>query len=426
MRELQQLRDIYEEFRDTTGPVTMLKLGPRRMVPLVAVMTSPEAARGVLGRHDGAFDKLTPSDVEIRRTLGDSLFSFTHELWRARRRTLQPLFTRQHVASFTGHMLEAADSLAARWWAAHTAVDLDQEMRRLTLAVLGSTLFGRPLAEDSTELGFHIERVLRYTKERFSRPVRAPRWLPTPARGRMRASRRFVDELAAEVLDTKGAARSDLVDLLTAAVDPVTGEPLTHEELVNELFIFLGAGHDTTATVLTTALWLLGRHPDLQEAVAEEARDVPEPSMVALPRLSLTARVLQEAMRLYPPAAALVRLSTCETAICGFRIPEGTQAIISIWAIHRDPELWDDPLRFDPDRFLPAHVAQRDRWAYLPFGAGERRCIGEHFAFTEALIALAVLVSRFRVEPHQEELPLEIPFTLTVDGPTPARVRPRR
>jgi cytochrome P450 len=110
-------------------------------------------------------------------------------------------------------MATAADHLAARWREVDAVVDLDDEMRRLTLAVLGCTLFGRPLEEDSTELGFHIERVLRYTKERFSRPVRAPRWLPTPARARMRASRRFVDELAAEVLDSEGVARSDLVDL---------------------------------------------------------------------------------------------------------------------------------------------------------------------------------------------------------------------
>jgi cytochrome P450 len=425
MRGLGELRGVYEEFRDTTGPVTLLKLGPRWMVPLVFVMTSPEGARGVLGRHDVAFDKLTMSDAEIRRVLGPSLFTFIHEPWLARRRTLQPLFTRHHVASFVGHMGEAADELAARWRDGDGEVDLDAEMRRLTLAVLGRTLFGRPLEEDSTDLGFHIDRVLRYTKERFSRPVRAPRWLPTPARARMRESRRFVDALSAEVLDTRGGARSDLVDLLADARDPETGEPLTREELANELFVFLAAGHDTTATVLTAALWLLGRHPQIQDAVADEARAVPDPSLEDVRRLALTGRVVQEAMRLYPPAAALVRQSTVETRICGFRIPADSQSVVSIWAIHRDPDLWADPSRFDPDRFLPGQVAQRDRWVYLPFGAGARRCIGEHFAFTEAVIGLASLIHRFRVESIQNELPLQIPFTLTVEGPIPVRVQPR-
>jgi cytochrome P450 len=338
---------------------------------------------------------------------------------------LQPLFTRKHVASFAGHMAEAADELAARWRTLD-AVDLDHEVRRLTLAVLGRTLFGRPLEEGSAELGVHVDRILRYTRDRYSRPVRAPQWLPTPARGRMRASRRFLDGLSAEVLDSATTARSDLVDLLTEAVHPDTDAPLTREELSNELLVFLAAGHDTTATVLTAALWLLGRHPEIQEAVADEASGVPEPTMRDLPRLPLTARVLQEAMRLYPPAAALVRLATDDTAICGYRLPEGTQVIVSIWAIHRDPRLWHEPHRFDPDRFHADQVAQRDRWAFLPFGAGERRCIGEHFAFAEALIGLAMLIARFRLEPAQEELPLKIPFTLAVDGPIPARVYPRR
>jgi cytochrome P450 len=313
-----------------------------------------------------------------------------------------------------------------RAWPGDGEIDLDQEMRRVTLAVLGRTMFGRRLEEDALELGFHIERVLRYIAGRYSRPVRAPMWLPTPARKRMRESRAFVDALAADAVAHRGHGRSDLVDLLAEATDPETGSALSQQSTMNELFVFLAAGHDTTATLLTSALWLLGRPTEIQHAVADEARTVPNPTLEDLARLPLTTRVLQEALRLYPPAAALARRSTVETAVCAFRIPAGTDVFVSTWAIHRDPALWDEPQRFDPDRFLPSSVAGRDRWSYLPFGGGERRCIGEHFALAEATIGLAALVRRFEVEAVHDDLPLEVPFTLTVAGPIPARVRARR
>jgi cytochrome P450 len=177
--------------------------------------------------------------------------------------------------------------------------------------------------------------------------------------------------------------------------------------------------------VLTAALWLLGRHPDVQDAVAEEASGVPDPTYADLPRLDLTGRVLQEAMRLYPPAAAMIRRALEEGSACGYRIPAGADVIVSTWAIHRDPALWPDPTRFDSDRFLPERSAERDRWSYLPFGAGARRCIGEHFAFAEAALGLSGLVRRFRFAPLRDELPVHVPFTLTVEGPVPVRIAAR-
>lgn len=425
LRELRTLTSIFEELRDTTGPATLLKLGPQPLVPLAVIITSPDGARAVLGGHDGAFDKLTTADLEMRRGMGDNLFTFVRGPWLPRRRTIQPLFTRRHVASFAGHMADAADGLCQRWDARDGEVDLDREMRRLTLAVLGRTLFGRPLEENSGELALHIERVLRYIAKRYSRPVRAPVWLPTPARRRMRASQAVVDQLSADIIAQRGEGRSDLVDLLAEATDPETGQALSPRAIMDELFVFLAAGHDTTATLLTAALWLLGRHHDIQDAVAEEASAVGTPTVDDVVRLPLTARVLQESLRLYPPAAALIRRATMDTAVCGFRIPAGTDAVVSTWAIHRDPTLWAQPRRFEPDRFLPERAGGRDRWAYLPFGGGERRCVGEHFAFAESVIALATLVRRFHVDAVRDDLPLEVPFTLTAAGPIPARIRVR-
>lgn len=196
---------------------------------------------------------------------------------------------------------------------------------------------------------------------------------------------------------------------------------------MDELVTFLIAGHDTTATALTAAAWLLGRHPDIQNAVAAEAaaRGDGPLGVDDLADLPLTQRVLKEAMRLYPPAATVVRGAVTDTDVDGYRVPAGATALVGIWAIHRDPQLWPDPTRFDPDRFLPGAERARDRWAWLPFGGGPRSCIGERFAMLEATIGLATLVRRFHIETRGDALPVTVPFTLTADGPIPATITPR-
>lgn len=429
LRELRTLTSVYEELRDTTGPVTTVLLGPARLVPPLVVVTSPEGARQMLSGHAGLFDKQALVFDEVRGLFGPNLFSVTDTPWKPRRRTLQPLFTPAHVASFATHMAEAADLLADRWQDARGVVDLDRDLRRLTLRVLGRSLFGRPLDRDALTLGPHVERSLRYVLNRSVTPLRAPRWLPTPQRRRARASRDVLRTLIADaVADRAQGATGDgeLIDLLLTATDPETGTGMTRETIVDELMVFLIAGHDTTATTLTAALWLLGRHPQVQHQVAAEARAVGSVATADLPKLALTGRVVQEAMRLYPPAAALPRRATQDTSIGGYRIPKGTDVFVSTWAIHRDPHLWPQPTRFDPDRFLPERVKDRHRWAYLPFGAGPRSCVGDHFAVAEATIALATLVRRIEIESVDDEFPLTVPFTLTAHGPIPARVRRRR
>lgn len=429
LRDLRKLTYIYDELRDTSGPVTTVVLGPKRVFPRMVVVTSPEGAQQVLTGHDGTFDKDALLFQEARSVFGRNLFNVTHAEWKPRRRTLQPLFTRAHVASFATHMAQAADGLADRWSEAPGPVDLDREMRRLTLGVLGRTLFGRPLDGDAVAVGPHVDRSLRYALNRSLIPLRAAAWFPSYPRRRAIAARDALRALISEAVAQRSQAPSgdgELIDLLLSATDPETGAGMTPEAIVDELMLFLVAGHDTTATTLTAALWLLGRHPEVQEEVAAEARTVGAAiSMADLPHLAVTCRVLQEAMRLYPPGAALPRRTTQDTSIGGYRIPEGTDVYVSTWAIHRDPGIWPDPTRFDPDRFLAERVAERSRWAYLPFGAGPRSCMGDHFAMTEAAIALATLIRRTQLESIEDEFPLTVPFTLTAKGPIPARVRAR-
>ena len=173
-----------------------------------------------------------------------------------------------------------------------------------------------------------------------------------------------------------------LVRALLAASDPQTGQPLADTEICNELVLFMLAGHDTTSTTLSYALWALGHHRDLQDRVAAEVGELGDRTLTPedLPRLGYTIQVLHEALRLCPPGATIGRLAMQDIEVDGHKVEAGTLAIVGIYAIHRDPELWDNPLVFDPDRFTAQRSAGRSRWQYLPFGAGPRSCIGDHFA----------------------------------------------
>ena len=410
------------------GPVTMVRFGPERIAPPFVVVTSPQGARDVLGGSDGAFDKEGLIHVESR-ALGPNVFNMGHQPWLTRRRVLQPLFTKKQVARYAGHMSGAAAALALEW-VQHPEIDLDQECRRLTLRVIGRSVFGLDLGERAESLGPPIRRCLRYITGRATRPVRAPSWLPTPARGQMRSSQAAIRSVIFEAI---GAARKDpsrdapLIHLLMATPDPDTGRPLSDQAIADELFAFLIAGHDTTATTLAYSLWAVGRDPVIQNRLAAEAADIGDrdPTVDDVPRLPNTVRVIHEAMRLCPPAAVVTRMTMRDTVVDGFRIKEGTNVMVGIYTLHRDPELWDQPERFDPNRFAPEHSAGRDRWQYLPFGGGPRTCIGDHFAMLEATLGLASIIRTADITALNSEFPIDVPFTTTAAGPIPARLATR-
>ena len=417
-----------ERIRDAAGPVALVKLGPRGLTPVGAVVTSPQGARDVLAGTDASIDKEMILHVQAR-VHGDNVFNMAHERWLPRRRALQPLFTKKHVATFAGHMALAAQEVVAKW-PLKRQVDLNEECRTLTLRVIGRSVFGIELGDRAQQLGPHIERVLRYPTGRATTPVRAPAALPTPARWRYRRSLTVIQAVVEEAL---AAFRADpsrdapLVRRLVETTDPATGQPLTDEAIRDELIIFLLAGHDTTATTLTYALWALGHHREIQERVAAEVAELGKRTLTVddVPHLTHTVQVIHEALRLCPPAAAVGRLAMTDIVVDGFRIPAGTNLIVGVYALHRDPVLWEDPERFDPDRFSPQRSKGRNRWQYLPFGGGPRSCIGDHFAMLEATLGLATLVRAVEITSIDDEFPLALPFTMTADGPIPAKVHNR-
>ena len=410
------------------GPVTRFVPLPKFFAPALVLVASPNGVHDVLGRADGLTERCLIHE-EIRNLAGDNLFSLPNSDWVPRRRALQPVFTKNNVGGFGRHMTHAAQTFADHWREVGD-VDLNGQCRRLAMRSLGRSILGVDVNDFGDEIAQNMHVASAYATDRALRPLRAPRWLPTPARRRARAA---VATMRQVTMDILRACRADptrdapLVHALIAATDPDTGRPLSDDDICNELLIFMLSGHDTTATMLTYALWQLGHHPDIQNRVAAEVSEIGDRELTPddVPRLHYTAQVLNESLRLCPPAAGVGRLALSDIEVDGYRVEAGSIVAIAITALHRDPALWQRPLVFDPDRFSPQNSANRDRWQFIPFAAGPRSCIGEHFAMLVTTLALATIVRSIRIRSTDNDFPLESPCTTVAKGPIPARVDPR-
>ncbi|BBX34432.1 cytochrome P450 [Mycolicibacterium mageritense DSM 44476 = CIP 104973] len=431
IKALRYFIEGHQRLRDAGGPVNRIVLGPRWLVPQVLMVTSPQGARDVLGRPDAVADRGGALNmIELRRLMGGNLLNLPHEHWLPRRRTLQPMFTKQHVPRYAGHMATAAQDVADSWDDGAT-VDLDAACRALTLRALGRSVFGLDLDERADDVGPALRASLSWISDRSTHPVKLPQWVPTPAQRRAKAGNARLHQLAAEILT---AVRADpdrdapLVRALIDARDPDTGLRLTDDEICHELVLFMLAGHDTTSTTLCYSLWALGCHPEIEARVHAEVAALGERTLTPedVPHLEYTVRVLHESLRLCPPGAGTPRMLNEEIVVDGYRVEAGTMAMVNFYVMHRDPALWDDPLTFDPDRFNPDRSAGRSRWQYLPFGGGPRSCVGDHFAMLEATLALATLVRAAHVESLHDDFPVETPFTVVAAEPIPARITKRR
>jgi cytochrome P450 len=234
-------------------------------------------------------------------------------------------------------------------------------------------------------------------------------WKPTPVSGMSTgqcnsASARRRDPRCSTRRSRPGRATCACVDRRRRSQ---TGQPLSDDDICHELVLFILAGHDTTSTTLAYSLWALGRHPEIQDRVFDEVSALGDRPLTPddVSRLGHTVRVLHEALRLCPPAAGTPRMLREDLAVDGYRVEAGTMAGVSFYAMHRDPELWENPLTFDPDRFLPERSRGRNRWQYLPFGGGPRSCIGDHFAMLEATLSLATIVRAARIESLRGDFP---------------------
>jgi cytochrome P450 len=433
---LALLRDplgTYERARRTYGDLVRLVAGPPGRRVVLHLVFEPEQVRQALADHGHTKDMAFYT--ETAETLGDALLTSDGERWCRQRRIIQPLFTRQRMTAYVAAMAEDAARLAASWDAAAAAgrpVDLHREMTAFTLRVIGRLLFGADVDAAIGEVGAAFPVLNRYVHQRIVSPVRWPRSWPTPANRRAASSRATLDAVVDQIIARRraGPARpeaDDLVARLLAARDPDTGDHLDDTEVREQVLLFLLAGHETTATALTFTLHLLGRHPEEQRRVRDEAREVlgdRAPTAADAASLARTTRVVKEALRLYPPVYGVGRRTGAAGTVGGYLLPAGSVVVVSPWVTHRHPRHWPDPDRFDPERFTPEREAGRHRYAYLPFGAGPRACLGSHFAMLEAVIAAASVVRGYRLETPPGPLPLATGITLRPAAAVPCTLRP--
>jgi cytochrome P450 len=421
----------YERAMRDYGDVVRLDVGPPGLRLRLYGVFHPDGVRRVLAGPRGLYTKDNRFYREIASSLGWGLLTAEGERWQHQRRLVQPLFTRKAIATYADAMAEEATTVADRW-APGGPVDANADMVLLTLRVVGRAIVGDDIDRAATVFDRAFPVLNRHTFRRAMSPVAVPAAWPTP--GNRRAARAqdelygFVDELI-ERRASNGAGGEDLLSRLLDARDADTGERMEVQQVRDEALIFLLAGHETTSTALTFTLALLGRHPDEQDLVHAEIDDVlgeRTPAAADFPALARTAMAIKEAMRLYPPAYATGRLLHDDDEVCGHRIPAGSNVLVSQWATHRHPAFWDDPEAYVPSRFSAEDEAERHPYAYFPFGGGPRACIGSHFALLEAVIAVAILLRRYRVVSPRWPVDLDTKgITLRPAGEVPVVVEPR-
>ncbi len=379
------------------GPVVEFALGPQR----VFLLSDPAGIEDVLVTNAASFAKGRALE-RAKRTLGEGLLTSEGAFHLRQRRLMQPAFHRARIAAYTEAMARTA--VAARdTWTAGTPLDLAREMNRLTLTIVADTLFGAEVGSSSDTA--RVQQAITDVMEMFDL-VMLPfaewlMYLPLPRMRRYRAAQRALDELIYGIVADRrrsGEDRGDLLSMLLHAQDAEGSGGMTDRQLRDEVITLFLAGHETTANALTWTWVLLGRHPEVDARLQDELDAVLEgrpPTADDVPRLPYARAVVAETMRLYPPAWTMGRRVLRDYRWNGHDIPAGSLILMSQWVMHRDPRFWPDPERFDPERWRES--SGRPRFAYFPFGAGNRVCIGESFAWNEAIVILAALAQRWRL-----------------------------
>lgn len=372
------------------------------------ILNTPDAIRHVLVDNYENYTR-TPAGIRVLRPiLGEGLLLAEGKAWKNQRRTLAPAFAPRAIPLLIPHMLAATDdAIGVLRHECGKPVDLRETMQRLALDIAGRTMFSFELEKHGAALrGFVNDYGERLAQPRFLDLLLPLGW-PSPSdvsralfrrrwtrfmRGLITERRAMMGEMGAG-----GGAPRDLFDLMVAARDPETNEAFSDEQLGDQVSTMILAGHETTATALFWSLYLLALDPATQDELAAEAKNAVAGGAPDVTRLTFTRAVLDETMRLYPPAFLIVRAAAGPDTVAGADIASRDVVLISPWLLHRHEKLWDQPNAFRPSRFLPGNPPP-DRFAYLPFGVGPRVCIGAQFALTEATLALAKLVAAFRIE----------------------------
>jgi cytochrome P450 len=345
----------------------------------------------------------------LREVAGNGLFVSEGEFWRRQRRLAQPAFHRERIAAFGRVFTDSALELADRWRKLEQQrepIEIFSEMSRVTLRIVGKTLFSTDLIEQTETMGRMMEIGSEFAIKRMWKLIKLPTSLPTKQNRRHRAVMAEGDRVIYSIINERrrqaNIEANDLLSMLMSAQDEETGEGMDNKQLRDEAFALMVAGHETSALALTWAWYLLATNPEVEEKLQEELASVLNgrpPTVDDLPNLRYTMMIIQETLRLYPPVYALGRTAINDDNIGGYHLPAKSEVVMLPYITHRHPDFWDEPEKFKPERFTPGSANSRLRYAYFPFGGGPRQCIGNNFALMECQMVLATLAQMYRLTP---------------------------
>ena len=403
-RRQEPLR-LFTRAHQEYGELVRLRMGPA--IHLLSV-ASPELVKHVLLDHVDTYIKPHSLTRELLPLLGTGLVTSEGDFWKRQRRLMQPAFHKERLAALADAMVDTTGQLLARWAQrpSSTPLDVSAEMMRLTLGIVGRALFSTDVSGTADRLSPAFTIALEESNHRLlSLGLRAPDFLPTARNRAWRQSLATLDSVVFDIIARRRSGQTqgrDLLAMLMAAQDADTGERMTDAQLRDECMTLILAGHETTATGLSWMWHLLAHHPEVEARARAEVDTVlggRAPTAQDVPRLRYLTQIFEETLRLYPPIWIMGRQAVKEDVLGGVHVPASPRAVVVIspYVLHRQPALWPEPERFDPERFSPERSAQRPRLAYLPFGGGQRLCIGNSFALMEATLITASVLQRFRL-----------------------------
>ena len=422
----QEMPEYLRQVAEQVGAIAKFKI----LTQSVNLVSDPALVREVLVTRAKEFPKADRDVSILSRFIGDGLVTTQGEIHKRQRKMSQPAFHAGRIGNYAETMADYSQKMMTTWQNGEIR-DLSEEMMALTMFVVSKTLFDtdmEQLRDDTQEIGEAIDQVQALSDEAFDKPFLWPLWIPTRMNRKTWRVRRVLDRTVmemvkarrAEAIDGQVPDRGDLLSMLMLAEDE-NGEKLTDVELRDQLLTLFVAGHETTSNALTWTWYLLSQHPDIEARMHAEIDTVlggRAPSLSVLKQLPYVEMVLKESMRMLPPVWSLnARAVTEDTHIGPYRVKKGEWIFVSPYAIQRNSRLYPEPLRFDPERFSPENEKEMDRYAYLPFGAGPRVCIGQSFAMMEAHLILAAIGQRYRFElmPDQK-IDLNARITLSNKG----------
>ena len=416
--QLRYLHDI----SSTYGRVALVPFG---FAPGLFLIASASGAQRILQDNPRTYHKhpVVKSLFDLL-TDGPNLLTIDGDVWLRQRRLLQPAFHRQKLESFVTGVTHTTINFVDGWTTLDPGgtLDLETEMMRVTFSIVGQALLSEDLSDSANELGLAYTQLAQYATYRLGVAFPTPLWMPTRINRTMLQAKALVKRNLQQIIQNRRASNEPPNDLLTMLLESKyeDGSGIDDSHLMSEISLFLFAGHETTASALVWAFYEISRHPEIETRLLEEINHVLSgraPRLEDLPKLEYTRMVLEETMRLYPPAMSITRTNTEEDQIDGLTIPKGSSLAVFIYGLHHDPEYWLNPERFDPERFAPSAVKARDRFTYIPFSAGPRQCIGNTFALLEMQVILTCVLQRFR---------LRVAPTQSVDPVVKMALRPKQ